>query len=296
MIALNRVVPESLQIVGEELAVTLQDARLALEQFAEGEGGPNIIERCVGLLHTARGVLRMTETHGASLLAEEMEETCRHLGRLRGQEGSDEAVDALSRAAVQLPAYVERILNGGRDIPLVLLPLLNDLRAARGKPLLSESTLLLLNVFTPVEAIADPRQAPVSGEDLQALVKQLRPRFQLALLGWIKGSDSERNLAMLGEIAGRLEAATRAPEIHRLWWVVAGVTEALVGHGLETSVSLKRLMGQVDREMKRLLSIGEERCAAQPPRELINNLLYYIARARNPGPAGHRASRSFPAV
>ncbi len=54
--------------------------------------------------------------------------------------------------------------------------------------------------------------------------------------------------------------------MHRLWWVVTAITEALVSGSLETSVSLKRLMGQVDREMKRLISIGEKRYAAQPPR------------------------------
>jgi chemosensory pili system protein ChpA (sensor histidine kinase/response regulator) len=285
VVELNRVIPESLLIVGDELAVTLRDARMALEQFAEGEGGPNILDRCVRLLHTAGGVLRMTETYGASLLAEEMEQTCRHLGSLRGKDGSEEAIDALSRAAVQLPAYVERILNGGRDIPLVLLPLLNDLRAARAKPLLSESTLLLLNVFTPGKD--DDKRVPElqpSGEDIQALSGKLRPRFQLALLGWIRGSEVERHLATLGDIAGRLESAATETEVHRLWWVVTAITESLADRVLESSVSLKRLMGQVDREMKRLISVGEERCAAQPPRELVNNLLYYIARVSDPGP------------
>ncbi len=280
---MNDFTSESLQIVGAELAVTIGDVRLALEQFAEGEGGPHVLDRCVGLLHTIRGVLRMTETYGASLLAEEMEQTCAHLARKR-RDGAEEAIDALSRAAVQLPAYVERILNGGRDIPLVLLPLLNDLRAARGKPLLSESTLLLLNVFTPAgNAPAEPEREP-SGEDIAGLCRELRPRFQLALLGWIRGNDAERSLRHIGEIAERLERAAVETEVHRLWWVVAGVAEALLNGTLEPSVSLKRLMGQADREMKRLMTIGEARYAAQPPRELINNLLYYIARVQNPGP------------
>ena len=131
---MQNLVSESLQIVGEELAVTFNDVRVALEQYAEGEKRPQSMDRCLGLLRTAIGVLKLTETYGASLLTEEMEATCRHLAKLRGQDsGSDDAMDALSRAAVQLPAYVERIINGGRDVPLVLLPLLNDLRAARGK-------------------------------------------------------------------------------------------------------------------------------------------------------------------
>ncbi|MDJ0928889.1 MAG: Hpt domain-containing protein [Gammaproteobacteria bacterium] len=280
---MNEVASESLQIVGEELAATIADARLALEQFAEGEGGPQVLDRCMQLLHTARGVLRMTETYGASLLAEEMEETCAFLARSRG-DSREEAIDALSRAAVQLPAYVERILRGGRDIPLVLLPLLNDLRASRGKPLLSESTLLLLNVFAPATEETPPADREASGEDLVALARELRPRFQLALLGWIRGTDGDRNLRHMGEIAERLEQAATATEIHRLWWIVAGVSESLLNESLESSVSLKRLMGQADREMKQLMTTGEERYAAQPPRELINNLLYYIARVQEPGP------------
>lgn len=280
---MNEVASESLQIVGEELAATLGDVRLALEQFAEGEGGPRLLERCTRLLHTARGVLRMTETYGASLLAEEMEATCEWLARARG-EAREGAIEALSRAAVQLPAYVERILNGGRDIPLVLLPLLNDLRAARGKPLMSESTLLMLNVFAPAAATPPTAGRQPSGEDIVALCRQLRPRFQLALLGWIRGTESERNLRQLGEIAERLERAARSDEVHTLWWIVSGVVEALLGGALDSSVSLKRLMGQADRELKRLMNSGEARYAQQAPRELINNLLYYVARAQPPGP------------
>ncbi|MCE7902002.1 MAG: hypothetical protein DYH20_04905, partial [Gammaproteobacteria bacterium PRO9] len=139
-------VREPLLLVADELAVTLNEARTALEQYAEGEAGNQPLERCTALLHTARGVLQITETWGASLLAEEMEQTCRHMMKSRRDVQSDDAIEALSRAAVQLPAYVERIRDGGRDVPLVLLPLLNDLRAARGRPLLSESTLLLLNI------------------------------------------------------------------------------------------------------------------------------------------------------
>ena len=248
--------PQPLQLVGAELAVTLNDARAVLEQFAEGEGSPQLLERCAALLHTARGVLQITETWGASLLAEEMEQTCRHLLKNRRDGQADDGIEALSRAAVQLPGYVERIRDGGRDVPLVLLPLLNDLRAARGRPLLSESTLLLLNIAPGAmsEPVAPPREP--SGEDAAVLAKNLRPRFQLALLGWIRGDAGSDALRRLQEVAGRLEAASASDVVHQLWWVVGGVLEALADGGLEAGVSVKRLIGQADREMKRLHTHG----------------------------------------
>ena len=277
-------VSESLQIVGEELATTLNDVRVALEQYVDGDSDARSMDRCLNLLHSAKGALRVTETFGASLLAEEMEGTCVHVGKQRrGDMASDEAIEALSRAAVQLPAYVDRVLNGGRDIPLVLLPLLNDLRAARGKPLLSESTLLLLNsgIDTGLEPKVEGRQ--ISGLDIMEVCAEQRPRFQLALLGWIKNDDVTENLTRIAEVSQQLELAATTTEVFQLWWVVGGVVESLLEKGLETSVSLKRLMGQADREMKRLVTVGEAKFAESPPTELLNNLLYYVARSTSRG-------------
>jgi chemosensory pili system protein ChpA (sensor histidine kinase/response regulator) len=277
---MQELVSESLQIVGEELTVTLNDVRAALEQYADGGATQKSIEKCVQLLHAANGALRVTETYGASLLAEEMEGTCEHLSKLRPDDSrTEEVLEALSRAAVQLPAYVDIIINGGRDIPLVLLPLLNDLRAARGRPLLSESTLLLLNFGSADAQEPEIESRGGSGENVEELAKQLRPGFQLALLGWIRGDDQQGNLKKIGDCAERLKKAASAREVHQLWWVVGGVVEALLDGGLENSVSVKRLMGQADREMKRLFTIGEESYKDKPPTELVNNLLYYIARA-----------------
>ena len=78
----------------------------------------------------------------------------------------------------------------------------------------------------------------------------------------------------------------------QLWWVVGAILEALREGGLEGSASIKRLLGQADREMKRLYEAGEARYADSPPLELLNNLLYYVARARTNGPrvAAVRAS------
>ena len=58
---------EPLLLVADELAVTLNEARAALEQYAEGEVGNQPLERCTALLHTARGVLQVTETWGGGL-------------------------------------------------------------------------------------------------------------------------------------------------------------------------------------------------------------------------------------
>jgi chemosensory pili system protein ChpA (sensor histidine kinase/response regulator) len=272
----------ALAIVSQELMETIRAAQLALEDCVDGRGGTEALVRCAQHLHYARGALRMTETYGAALLAEEMELVCGYLTGLRPGKGREDGLDALTRSMVQLPIYIERLLGGGRDIALVLLPMLNDLRAARGQPLLSESTLLLLNL-SPSRKASTKSSREADGENPVSVAMRLRPKFQLALLGWIQGGDSKRHLEMLATVAGALERASTRDDMHQLWWVVGAVLESLQNGGLDTSVALKRLLGQCDRRMKLLIDKGPESFDTHPATDLLNNLLYYVARSSTAG-------------
>ena len=144
---MSEAVSQTLVWVNEELASTFQEARQALEEYVERPEQSASLERCAERMHEANGALMMVEVQGAALLAEEVELVVRRLlTEPCDAQSRNESLDALSRAMVQLPSYMERVISGGRDIPLVLLPLLNDLRAVRGQPLFSENTLLLLNL------------------------------------------------------------------------------------------------------------------------------------------------------
>jgi len=272
----------ALAIVSAELMETLRNAHLALEDCVDGRGGSAALVRAGELLHQARGALQLTETYGAALLTEEMELGCKYLAGLRAGKGREDGLDALTRAMVQLPIYIERLLGGGRDIALVLLPMLNDLRAARGEPLLSEGTLLLLNLSpTQAQRTSDKREG--SGEDPVAVATRLRPKFQLALLGWIKGGDTGRHLETLTSVTRKLEESATRDDMYQLWWVAHGVLESLQNGGLETSVALKRLLGQIDRQIKRVIDEGIEAFDNHPIDDLLNNLLYYVARSSSAG-------------
>ncbi len=271
---------QTLHIVAKELATTLNDARASLEAYAERSDQRALLEKCADQLHSAHGVLRLVEVYGAALLAEEMEHVTRHLlSSENDQKRQVDGLDALMRAMVQLPTYLERVLSGGRDLALVLLPLLNDLRSVRGSPLLSEGTLLLLNLKSD-----QPAQPQLSRGDEQSIsvaqwARRLRPRFQIGLLGYIRGERTVQNLEILAKVAEKLEQVATTQPVFQLWWVVGAILEAVRANGLEGSATLKRLLGQADRQIKTLYELGEARYCEDPPVDLLNNLLYYVARA-----------------
>jgi chemosensory pili system protein ChpA (sensor histidine kinase/response regulator) len=285
----------SLQLVVAEITTELHEARSALESFVERPEDPAPLQRFAIHVHLARGALRVVGVYGGALLAEEMEQVARYLEShaSTGHAPSDD-LDALLRAMEQLPAYVDRVASGGRDVPLALLPLLNDLRAVRGGALLSEGTLLLLNLRSDEPARPmHPAHVDDTGHTAPELARKLRPRFQLALLGWIRSENVERNLAELDEIAGQVEAHATTQPLFQLWWVAGAVLEALRQGGVDGSVSVKRLLGHADRELRRLQELGEAAYSAAPPVELLNNLLYYVAKSRTAGPRVASVRRSF---
>ena len=290
---MSEIATQTLELVGREINATVNEARAAVEAFVEQPDNVSLLERVTADMHQVQGVLRLLEIYGAALLAEEMEQVTRYLVATSAERKNQaEALDALLRAMVQLPGYLERVIAGGRDLALVLLPLLNDLRAVRGSPLLSEGTLLLLNLKSDRQATP---VAPAPGEQpltIEQWARRLRARFQVGLIGWIRGERIDQNLEILAAVAHKLEqVATRQP-VFQLWWVTGALIEALRERGIEGGVSIKRLLGLADREVKRLYEEGEARYCQSPPVELLNNLLYYIARAESSGPkvAAVRAS------
>src|SRR5664279_20412 len=211
---------QTLQTVAREIGVALGEGRVALEAHVEQPENAAMLERVRFEMHQVQGALRVLEIYGAALLAEEMEQVARYLINSHGERKNQaESLDALMRAMVQLPGYLERVLAGGRDLALVLLPLLNDLRAVRGSALLSEGTLLLLNLKSDRQAqptSPTPGEAPLSPAQW---ARRLRSRFQTGLVGWIRGERLEQNLEILATVATRLEQVATQQCVFQLWWV-----------------------------------------------------------------------------
>ena len=76
--------------------------------------------------------------------------------------GRDDACATLMRGVVQLPDYLERLQGGHRDIPIVLLPLLNDCaRRAASRTLPQDALPSLLE--EPTEAELEHARGSLAG-------------------------------------------------------------------------------------------------------------------------------------
>ena len=280
----------TLKWVKDEIQESLNQTQQALEAYIEDPSDTTQIRFCAAYLHQVFGTLQMVEIYGASLLAEEMEKVANAL--LNDQVAQkDDAFDVLIRAIIQLPAYLEGLERGQADMPVVLTPLLNDLRAARGEPLLSESAF-----FSPDINVAPPEKRLVPGKEypeLPVYARKLRPIYQVGLLGWFRDNDVAGSLKKISAVLRELQNASNSETAQRLWWVAGGIAEAILDDGLDVSISVKLLMGQVDREIKRLIDNGEDSFVSETPSELLKNCLYYVGSATSGGPRVSAVKQAF---
>ncbi|HHB9418643.1 Hpt domain-containing protein [Stenotrophomonas maltophilia] len=156
--------------VKPELDETLRQVRNEVEYYAEDPTDASRMRICAGYLHQVQGTLRMVELYAPAMVAEELEQLANAIGA-GGVADRDEACATLMRGSVLLPDYLERLQNGHRDIPIVLMPLLNEIRAARGEEGVHDSVLLAFapDSVTATEAELDHARGSLSGRNRELL-------------------------------------------------------------------------------------------------------------------------------
>jgi chemosensory pili system protein ChpA (sensor histidine kinase/response regulator) len=263
--------------VKPELDETLRQARTALQTYVEEGEDPAELRQCASLLHQVQGTLRMVELYGPAMVAEEMEQLTQALiaAKVSNREG---AYAALMQGIVQLPDYLERLQSGHRDIPIVLLPLLNELRSARGERGLNESVLFSPDLSRALPASAQGPEQEFPQAELRRRADALHGLFQGALLRWLKEDNSAATIRDLTDVCEQLVPITRSEPARRLFWVAAGTLDALGRNAFPVSKPLKQALAKVEREIKRLSEGGDDAFRSDPPLELTKQLLYFIAQ------------------
>jgi chemosensory pili system protein ChpA (sensor histidine kinase/response regulator) len=224
------------------------------------------------------------------LLALELENLARAIAENRVKQ-KDQAAEVLATGMLQLPGYLESLYHGQPDMPLILLPLLNDLRAVQDKGLLTEGEFFAPDLSTNVD-LEFTGECIVEGE-LPEVAKKLRPGYLSGLLGVIRDQNTTESLEKLILVVDNLLLASNTVKAKQLWWVALGVIESLYEKGLEASVAVKILLGRVDQQIQKVIERGEELFTEHSPDKIIKNLLYYLAQSQAHNPRVLEMKKAF---
>ena len=266
----------ALEWVKGEIEETLQQAQQALEAYVENTQDRTRLKFCLSYLHQVHGTLQMVEFYGAALLAEEMEALAKVLAEGDVANEAD-VLEVLMQAILQLPSYLEHIKVGRRDLPVVLLPILNELRAARGETLMSETALFVPSIKTPV-ALSASELAKFNDSGFEPWLKKLRQMQQTAILHILRGEQEILAIDYLHKVFSRLDRSLGQTPQGLVWLPALAFIEYLKDEGTIPK-SAKPLLRQLDAQLKNTQDEGIEALNIPVPSELLKNLLYYIAKS-----------------
>ncbi|MHB8453468.1 MAG: hybrid sensor histidine kinase/response regulator [Acidiferrobacterales bacterium] len=276
---MSRIDPGTLGWVKTEIDETLKQARLALETFAENTSDNTSLRFCNTYLHQVVGTLQMVELDGAAMLARENEALAQAILDGKATSGTT-AFETLVRGILSLPDYLARIQHDQPDVPLRLLPIINELRAARSAASISE-----LDLFSPDLTVRPParpgERAKASEEEFNAAAKAQRGAFQTALLNWLRDVDSKASLSRMVDVLSALQDKAHIGFIEQLFWIAAGYVDALAAGMLEVTTERKKFLGRVDQQIKKFVDGSDKTLQRTSSESLAKTMLFELGSVKS---------------
>ncbi len=259
-------------LVGE-IENSLQAAFTELEAFTENNSDETKIRFCLGHLHQIAGSFKILQCEGCILLVEEMEALAHGIIEKKIS-NVNEACEILVQAIIKLPIYLRQVLSSREDHPEALIILLNDLRAAQGRALISEGVL-----FSPDLGSFENAPQPVASVNPTAtadLVKRLRQVYQLSLIKLIKGEEKNKNCVNLIKVLQRMQELSRGSWRENLWRIARHILGLVSSREINFSIALKKLFRALDSQLKIHAKEALSGESSEADISLLKNLLYYL--------------------
>lgn len=265
--------------VREDLDDCLATIRENLEIFADDNSQRDPLRIVQEELERLNLTFLTMDQEGATILTDEMIAVGGHMLH-NGTAHPEESLSALTDAIIVLPSYLDRLQAGHEDLPILLLPTLNELRATYDESLLSEGTLFAPDLDVIIPELSGSEADAVAGSDFGAWSRRVRSQYQGALLGWLKEQSKDRLLDPMQEVCTTLYIRLGRNELRRLWWIALLIMKGLQDGSIENDLPLRRLFARLDLTLKAMAEDGESGPASDTITALSRALLFHAAQAQ----------------
>lgn len=272
----------ALSWVKAEIVSNLEQAQQTLKQLVDDANSldeNDITEEltiCHELLHQVSGALQMVGFPGATLFAEEMKLLSGKMLQ-RSVEDFNDSLQILIQAVLQMPSYLDIIQTEGQDIPIALLPLINQMRECYKANSLSEIELFSPKYYGPSSSLTDEELKEINTEGLTNLLRKLRQSLQLSLIDLIQNRNFEVALDHLIKIFNYLGRLCKTTVISKFWQAAQAFVIAINEKSIPNSLDTKLLLKQIDLQIKLLTEKGVAGMNVPAPDDLLKELLFLLS-------------------
>jgi chemosensory pili system protein ChpA (sensor histidine kinase/response regulator) len=274
----------ALEWIRGELANTLQGAQVALEAVAESPDDASSMRSCLSAIHQVHGTLKMVQLEGPTQMASEMEQVAQSLMNNSVPELRP-AQETLMQAILQLPAYLDRLHREQSDSEKNYLPIVNNLRVARGEQKIpgtqQDSSESSGPDLSPLQA--PPKDVVVNSyfqADGEGNLPKIRARYQQALGAIFKKTDVRGNLTILGKLFTMLRRLCGESPMGNLADLGLGIVEGIANGGIKLDNTTAGLLKAIDDALKQLADAGQDGLASPIDETLVTGLIKLVQGAQ----------------
>ncbi len=259
----------TLSWITAEVDQALDRVRQIIAKFEAAPADAAVLGACPEHLNQVRGALSMVGLSEATQFCETLEGS---FAKLNDAPPSIAAVGVIGRGVLALKQFVDGLARGEPNVPVRLYPAYRELAGLQGKADSAEKDLFFPDLAPP--ASPHPKPRVLDAAELPAFLQAQRARFQRGLLGWLRHrpgglEDMREALDAMHSVAAQL------PERRALWWIAAGLTDALQqATDAQWLAQANGLCNKLDFQI-RDLAAGSRAVNDR----LMRDLLYAIARS-----------------
>ncbi|MBL6690088.1 MAG: Hpt domain-containing protein, partial [Pseudomonadales bacterium] len=254
----------ALEWIQGELSNTLQNAQVALEAVAESPDDAASMRSCLTAIHQVHGTLKMVQLEGPTQVAAEMEQVAQSLMNNSVPE-LRAAQETLMQAILQLPAYLDRLHRDQKDSEGNYLPMVNNLRVARGEERIPGSE--------PAEGGSEgagPDLSPLTtapGHDVintffqadgEGNLPKIRAKYQQSLGAILKKNNFRENLTTIGKLFTMLIRLCGKSPTGNLSELGLAAIEGIANGGIKLDNNSATLLKKIDDHLKALAQKGQD--------------------------------------
>ncbi len=260
----------SLNIVKAEFLAAIQLATNQLEQYISARERQDLVAAALESFQQIDGVFRIVQLQGADLLTAEIIDVLKTLPP-DADASYDSVLSAVSTAAFVATRYFEYVQQFERSMPVLLLPFINEIRAARKLPALPDSHFLIMNAQGGEHTVSSPVAYT------QDAARRFRHMYQVGLLGVLQGQNADYSLGLMQRALERTDAISDGKPFSKILWAAGVALSTVREKHLALPNSRKMLLSALDRQLKKLVQQGEVFLDEAIDEQLLRGFVYVVA-------------------
>jgi chemosensory pili system protein ChpA (sensor histidine kinase/response regulator) len=260
--------------VKTEIEHSLSEARSHLDVLAAEPGDVKSIKYIATHLHQVTGALSMVALGAATRFNEEIEKLVATFENPDARGETVSRIAVVKSATASLSAYLDNLMAGEADRPMMLASAYLAVNKARGATDAAESDLFSPDLSVAIPMPEDTIALPKS-DAMVAAIKHRRSMYQTGLLKLLRDKDLAGGAREMRNATLAIEALQVTSPTRSFWYTASGFFDAIASNPADAGALAVQLFGKIDQQIKLLIE-GVQKV----PEKLFRDLLLVIGKSK----------------